>query len=220
MAGLKISTAPTQEPLTLQDVKDYLRLDDAVDERVLQDLIEAARMHCEEHTGRALMTQTLTLTLDAFDELADPLFEGTRTIPYKNYYKSHIDLPRAPIQSVTSVKTFDDSDNATTFATTRYFVDVQREPARVVLRTGETFPTALRVANAIEVIYIAGYQSRAAVPAPLRMGMLQYIAFLYEQRGDMADPQQATRFPTAIKNLFAPYVIHRGLGSSSLLAIG
>ena len=84
MAGLQVTTAPTQEPLTLQEVKDYLRLDDALDERVLQDLIEAARLHCEDYTGRVLMTQTLTLTVDGFYELADPLWEGTRTVPYLN----------------------------------------------------------------------------------------------------------------------------------------
>jgi uncharacterized phiE125 gp8 family phage protein len=57
MAGLQVTTAPTQEPLTLQEVKDYLRLDDALDERVLQDLIETARLHCEDYTGRVLMTR-------------------------------------------------------------------------------------------------------------------------------------------------------------------
>ena len=220
MAGLQVTTAPTQEPLTLQEVKDYLRLDDALDERVLQELVEAARMFCEDYTGRALMTQTLTMTIDGYNELADPLFEGTRTVPYLNYYKSYIDIPKAPVQSITSVKTFDDADNATTFATTKYYVDTQREPSRIVLRTGETFPSALRVANAIEVIYVAGYASRAALPAPLRIGMLQHIAYLYEQRGDMGDYLQARQFPPAIKQLYAPFVIHKALGSSSLLALG
>ena len=37
-------------------------------------------------------------------------------------------------------------------AASRYYVDNVREPARVVLRQGETFPTALRVANAIKVV--------------------------------------------------------------------
>ena len=68
MAGLQVTTAPTQEPLTLQEVKDYLRLDDALDERVLQDLVEAARMFCEDYTGRALMTQTRTMTIDGYNE--------------------------------------------------------------------------------------------------------------------------------------------------------
>lgn len=217
MAGIVVSTAPTQEPITIQDVKDYLRLEDSLDERVLQDLIETARIFCEEHTGRALMTQTLTMTVDAYDELADPLWEGWKTGPYLNYYKDYIDLVKSPVQSVTSVKTYNDADEATTMAASKYYVDNAREPARVVLRTGETFPTALRVANAIEVVFVAGYTSQALVPAPLRIGMMQHIAFMYEHRGDM---YEAATEPRTLKKLYQPFVVYKGLGSSSLLAIG
>ena len=217
MAGIVVSTAPTQEPITIQDVKDYLRLEDSLDERVLQDLIETARIFCEEHTGRALMTQTLTMTVDAYDELADPLWEGWKTGPYLNYYKDYIDLVKSPVQSVTSVKTYNDADEATTMAASKYYVDNAREPARVVLRTGETFPTALRVANAIEVVFVAGYTSQSLVPAPLRIGMMQHIAFMYEHRGDM---YEAATEPRTLKKLYQPFVVYKGLGSSSLLAIG
>ena len=217
MAGIKVTTAPTAEPLSLQEVKEYLRVDDATDERVVQPLITAARQFAEEHMNRALMQQTFTLMLDAVIDQDQPLYEGMRTAPDLNYYKNYIVLPKSPVQSVTSVKTFDDSDNATTMAATKYYVDTQREPARIVLRTGETFPTALRVANAIEVIYVAGYTSAFAIPEPIRLGMLQHIANMYEHRGDMYEAQGA---PTLMKSLYAPYVIHSGLGSSTLMALG
>lgn len=217
MAGIKVTTEPTAEPLSLQEVKEYLRVDDATDERVVQPLIIAARQFAEEHMNRALMQQTFTLMLDAVIDQDQPLYEGMRTAPDLNYYKNYIVLPKSPVQSVTSVKTFDDSDTATTMASTKYYVDTQREPARIVLRTGETFPTALRVANAIEVIYVAGYTSAFAIPEPIRLGMLQHIAYMYEHRGDMYEAQGA---PTLMKSLYAPYVIHSGLGSSALMALG
>lgn len=218
MAGLQVTTAPTVEPLTLQEVKEYLRVEDSTDERVIRPFVETVRRLAEEHLGRALMTQTLTLFVDAYDELADPLWEGMRTGAYLNYYKNYINLPRTPVTSVTSVSTFDDSDTETTMASSRYYVDNVREPARVVLRQGETFPTALRVANAIKVVYVAGYTSAYAVPEPIRMGMLQHIAYLYEHRGDMYDAKSP--LPPAIKTLYSPYVVHRGLGSSAFLATG
>ncbi len=218
MAGLQITTAPTVEPLTLQEVKEYLRVEDSTDERVIRPFVETVRRLAEEHLGRALMTQTLSLFVDAYDELADPLWEGMRTGAYLNYYKNYINLPRTPVTSVTSVSTFDDSDTETTMASSRYYVDNVREPARVVLRQGETFPTALRVANAIKVVYVAGYTSAYAVPEPIRMGMLQHIAYLYEHRGDMYDAKSP--LPPAIKTLYSPYVVHRGLGSSAFLATG
>ena len=103
-------------------------------------------------------------------------------------------------------------------ASSKYFVDSSREPARIVLRTGETFPVALRVANAIEVEYVAGYSSVYAIPEPIRMGLLQHIAHLYEHRGDMYDAKNP--YPPMLKTLYAPYVIHKGLGSSSLMGLG
>lgn len=217
MAGLKVTTEPTAEPLSLQEVKEYLRVDDSTDERVVQPLIIAARQFAEEHMNRALMQQTFTLSLDTVLDTESPLWEGMRTAPDINYHKNYVVLPKSPVISVTSVKTYDDSDTATTMAASKYYVDTAREPARVVLRTGETFPSALRVANAIEVVYVAGYTTAYTVPEPIRLGMLQHIAYMYEHRGDMYEAQGA---PTLMKSLYAPYVIHGGLGSSSLMSLG
>tara|TARA_B100000700_G_scaffold243008_1_gene270802 strand:+ start:800 stop:1453 length:654 start_codon:yes stop_codon:yes gene_type:complete len=217
MAGLTVSTEPTAEPLSLQEVKEYLRVEDSTDERIVQPLILAARQYAESHMNRALMQQTLTLTIDTALDTEDPLWEGMRTAPDINYYKNYVVLPKGPVQSVTSLKTYDDSDNATTMAASKYYVDTAREPARIVLRTGENFPTALRVANAIEVIYVAGYTNAYTVPEPIRMGMLQHIAYMYEHRGDMYEAQGT---PSLMKSLYAPYVIHGGLGSSTLMAVG
>jgi len=218
MSGLQITTEPVEEPISLQEAKDYLRVDDSTDERIIRPFIVTARRLCEEHTGRTIMPTTFSLFVDAYDELADPLWEGMRTGPYLNYYKNFVVLPRSPVQSVTSVSTFNDADTETTFASSRYYVDNVREPSRVVLRLGETFPTALRVANAVKVVYVAGYTNAFTVPEPLKMGMLQHIAFLYEHRGDMYEA--ASPMPPMIKSMYAPYVIHKGLGSSTLLAVG
>ena len=220
MSGIKITTQPTQEPVTLQEVKDYLRVEDNTDERVLRPFIETARRYAEEHLRRTLMSTTYTLFMDSLDEMEDPLWEGMRTGPYKNYYKNYICLPKSPVVSVTHLKTYDDSDNATTMAASKYYVDNAREPARLVLRTGETFPSALRVANAIEIEFVAGYSSPFSIPEPIRLGMLQHIAFMYEHRGENIDYLQARQFPLMVKSLYAPYVIHGGLGSSNLQGVG
>ena len=220
MAGISVTTEPTTEPVSLQEVKQYLRVEDSTDERVIRPFIKAARMFAEQHTGRALISQTFTMFVDAYDDMSDPLWEGTKTGPYLNYYKNYIQLPNPPVTSVTSVSTFNDEDTETTMAASRYYVDNVREPARVVLRQGETFPTALRVANAIKVVYVAGYANAHSVPEPIRMALLQHISFLYEQRGDNMDYLNTKSIPPMIKALLQPYVIIGGMGSSSLLALG
>ena len=140
MAGLKVKTEPSQEPVTLQEVKEYLRVDDSTDERILRPFLESARRFCEEYTGRALMTQTLQLYLDSFEDNEDPLWEGMRTGAYLNHYKNYVVLPRSPVASVTHVKTFSDANNETTFAASNYHLDLIREPSRIVLKKGNNFP--------------------------------------------------------------------------------
>tara|TARA_R100000773_G_C4221020_1_gene119848 strand:+ start:1005 stop:1661 length:657 start_codon:yes stop_codon:yes gene_type:complete len=218
MAGLTIATEPTVEPVQLQEVKDYLKIEDSVDERLLRPFIQTARRFAEEHLRRTLMQTTYNLFLDSIDEMETPLTEGFTTGPYMNFYKDHIALPKSPVSSVTSVSTFSDDDTETTFAASKYFLDNVREPARIVLRTGETFPSALRVANAIKVVYVAGYSSAYAIPEPIRLGILQLIAYLYEHRGDMYEGK--TAISPVIRHLFAPYVIHEGLSTNSYMAIG
>ena len=219
MGSLVVSSAPSSEPLTLSDTKAYLRVDHSSDDNLITSLIATARQLVEEHTGRALITQTLNLFLDGFNEAEDPLFEGFRTGPYLNFYKNYIDLPRPPVASVASIHTFDDDDNSTLYATTNYYVNNNREPARIVLRTGSTWPTALRVADAIKVVYTAGYGGAGSVPGPIKQAMLQLVAHMYEQRGDMADTDGETNMPILVKKLLAPYVVHKGLGTSNLMAL-
>ena len=217
MAGLSVQTAPTVEPLSPREVKDYLRLPSDDDLSTINILQKAAREYAEIFLGRALLTQTLDLYVDVADPDGNPLREGLTTGPYISTLYNYITLPKPPVQSVTSVITYNDSDTATTFAASKYYVDTAREPSRITLRTGETFPTALRVANAIRVTYVAGYANPASVPEPIKLGLLQHIAYLYEHRGDM---YEAGGFPPAVRSLYSPYVIHSGLGGQTLLERG
>jgi uncharacterized phiE125 gp8 family phage protein len=167
-----------------------------------------------------LLNQTLKLEIDSVNGDYDRLWEGTRVGPYINFYKQYISLPTSPVRSVTHIKTYDDSDNATTFAASKYYVDIAREPARIVLRTGETWPTALRVANSIEIEFAAGYANAGEIPHALKVGMLQHIAYLYDQRGDMKDPQQAGILPPMVAKMYQPYKLIAGLGTSSYGSLG
>ena len=119
MAGIKIHTEPAQEPVTLQEVKDYLRVEDNTDERTLRPLIETARRFAEQHLGRTLVSTTYQQYWDSLDEMEDPLWEGVRQGPYLNYYKDHLVLAQGPIISVTHIKTYNDSDEATTLASSK-----------------------------------------------------------------------------------------------------
>lgn len=207
MAGLEIQTAPTDEPIETSEAKNFIKLDDSVDERVVRSLVIAARMWAENYTGRALINRTLKLSLDGFEEVDMPLWEGTKVGPDLTLRKRHITLPNPPCVSVTSVTTYDDSDTSTVMSTSDYYVDRARQPAQVVLRNGANWPTALRVSNAVEIVYVAGYGATPAeVPEAIRLAMLQYIAFSYEHRGEFERFPPPTP-PASIEALMSPYRI-------------
>lgn len=191
MPSFKLVTPPAIEPVTLAELKTHARIDTDADDALLSALITAARQWAESYTGRAFVTQTWRLTLD-LPELAHTVQAGS------------IRLPRAPLQSVTSVQTYDDADQQSLWAAANYFVDTQSEPGRLVLRTGACWPLPTRAANGVVVTYVAGYGDAAAdVPAPLHTALLQLAAFWYERRGDALDGDMAV--PTAVQALLTAY---------------
>lgn len=214
MSGLSVVTAATDLPLSMTETKEYLRLDEQVDDGLIRGLILSANEFVENVTHRSLITRTLKLSIDSIYEDKNSLQEGVYTAPYKRFYKNFIELPNSPVQSVTHVKYFDDANNESTWATSNYYVDTQREPARILLRDGGSFPTDLRKANGLEVTYIAGYGNNPSdIPESLRLGMLQYVTFLYEHRGDFErfPPPQP---PSIMQTLLQPYKIYKFSDSS------
>lgn len=99
MYGLTVVTEPTAEPVTLDEAKAHLRVEFENDDLTIKALITAARKYCETVTKRALVTQTLRLTRDAFPGACeDWAFR----------------LPRPPLQSVSSIKYATDEGRART----------------------------------------------------------------------------------------------------------
>ena len=220
MAGLVVTTAPTGETLTETEIRNYLRVDDVNELSTLQMLRVAARKFFEKYTGRSVLTQVLTLYIDNAHETSDPVYNGFYDKPDMNFYKNYIVLPSPPVQSVAHVKTYDDDDTATTMAASKYYLDSVRDPARIILRTGETWPSSLRVANSIEVRYTAGYGAASAVPQDIKIGMLMHMAYMYDQRGDMKNYQETINLPPMVEQLYQPYKVLDGMGGSKFSAIG
>jgi len=63
---LRLITAPSAEPATVDEVKLDARIDGPELDATIELLIKAARQRCEDLTGRALITQTWELVLDEF----------------------------------------------------------------------------------------------------------------------------------------------------------
>ena len=165
--GLRQTTAPTAEPVTLAEVKARLRVSGDDENADLQALIAEAVRTCEGECGRQFCTATYTLKLDEFPRGDEP-----------------IRLPRPPAQSVTSVKYYDADGVLTTMDTADYIVAVGSDPGRVVPAVGEVWPTTQDRPEAVEVVYVAGYGAGSAVPRVARAAVLETLAHRWKHRGD------------------------------------
>ena len=158
-------TPPTEEPVTLAEIKDHLRVSGTAEDSLLTLYAQMAREAVEEETWRALMPQTWTLYLAGWP--ADGIIE----------------LPRPPLDSVTSIKYTDEDGVEATLAASNYRVDTAREPGRVVLAPNGEWPSdVLDSVNGVAVTFVAGYADASAVPPMAKAAILLQIGEIYANR--------------------------------------
>ena len=207
MSGLKIITGPAITPVSRTEARNHLSLDEDIDDNQVRSYLQAAIDWAENYTGRFFINRTCQMMLDGAREIDDILWEGMRTGYSMTRYVDHIELAATPVVSVENIKYYNDSNTEGTWHASNYYVDTFSEPARIVLRDGGTYPTDLRVANGIEINFTAGYGTSANnVPEAIKLGILQYTAFLFEHRGDGEGVMQP---PKVIRSLLDPYRVLR-----------
>ena len=189
MREIYVVTGPAEEPVSVEEAKTHLRIDQGDEDVWLDTAVRAVRERVERVTGRTLVTQTLEVTGDGWP--AGPVLV----------------LPRPPLVSVVSIKYTDAAGVEATLASDDYYVDTRSTPGRVVLKAGKSWPgTALREANGVGVRFVAGYgATRAAVPAEIRAGMLLALGELYENRENTAPPGGLSTIPNAAERMWLKY---------------
>jgi len=176
MALVKV-TAATQEPVTVDELKDHLVIDHADDDNYLATLIAAVVQFLGEVQDRTFVTTTWDLKLDRF-----PSGNGV------------IELPRSPAASVTSVKYQDLDDVETTLAGSLYTVDASSVPGRLQPAYDESWPSTRGHVHDVTVRFVAGYGDPADVPRAHRHEILMRAADLYEHREASVTRRHETNF--------------------------
>jgi hypothetical protein len=218
MSGVTVHTAEATDLISANDVKRQLRIatTDSTHDTILGLCKDAAISIAKEFLNRSLINRTLVLYLDNIPYQDDvlPNKEGITTGPYLTRRRRSVDLPFSPLVSVSHVKTYDDDDTATTMAASKYYVDTASVVGRVVLRTGETWPDMLRVANSLEIKYVAGYGTATGdVPQSIRQGALLMAAHLFENPDMVIKGDSASTIPSLISACWRPFRVTRfGVG--------
>lgn len=190
--GHKRTVAPATEPVAATDLRSALGYS-SDDTASLSDaealgLIAQSREHIENMTGMAIISQSWILAIDQWPTGGSDWWDGVREGAIASIYrgKRELHLPRYPLQSITSVTTYDEASNSTaiTVATT-FDVDTYQDPGRMSLKTAQTWPVATRAINAIEVVYVCGFGDAATdVPEGIKRAVLQMATYLFAHRGD------------------------------------
>lgn len=190
--SLTLVTAPTAEPVTLEEVKLHLRVDADDEDDLITGLITAAREYAEAVTQRAIPQQTWDLQADAFT-CADEFY-----------------LPKAPCVSVTSITYLDTDGASQTLATTVYGTDLPTGPdaraGRIYLKYQQVWPQTRDIPNAVTVRFVAGYAGTNPVPSSLKAAIKVLVATWYGPAREAVNIGNiVTEIPMAVNALLWPF---------------
>ena len=166
--ALQRITAPVLWPVSLAEVKAHCRVDLNDDDALLETLLEAATEMAEQATGRALMTQTWELTLDAFP-------------PSSNTHSQAMVLTRVPVQSIVSLSYIDEAGVSQLMLPNAYLLNNCDDFgfATVVPIFASLWPS---VARDVKLRFVAGYVDASAVPASIKQWIKLQVAAMYDNR--------------------------------------
>jgi len=167
MGALKVITGPTIEPITVEEAKDALGIEDDLDDVRIEGYIQAARIFAEDFCDLLIMSQVVERQYDGWPS-------------------SVIDLNVWPLQSIDSIK-YDDTSSPVTEQTltenTDYYADIVDDGGRVGTING--WPSHASKFHPIRIRMTAGYVNQGAVPESLKSGLKAYVVYLFEQNCDM-----------------------------------
>jgi len=173
MGYVKVITGPTITPLTLNEGKNYLKIDVSTDDDLITDLIKGATEHVEAYLGQKICTQTVE---EVFDKVPIVKIEDRWPTLFLTY---------SPVQSVSYITYTDTNEENQTWDASKYKVDLYRKMARITPAYGEVFPDLLQEINSLTVRYVVGYgNTTGAIPSNIKMAVRLILSDMYHNRSE------------------------------------
>lgn len=203
--GLTVVTAPTLQPVTLAEMRDWLRLPVSYtgENALLDGLIAASTNFAMTYMDRQLMPATMRWTLDRF--------------PWPN---GVLRLPRPPHLEIVSIKYFDTNNALQTWAAENYQVDLTMEPARLAPVFGQTWPQVGFNLDAVQIEFRNGYipvpgdpdvspaipsDPRGNIEENIKTGIKMLAAELFKNRAESITGTIISNVPRGPLSLFDQY---------------
>lgn len=207
--NIVVVTPPAVEPVTMQEAFAHLRVDadpDAIEQHVdyatIQGYVTTAREQCEKYLRRAIVQQTLRMTVCGWG--LEACSWRARTTGFE--------LRRPPVLSLVSVTYRDLANVMQTVQPAEYFITEDLVP-RLRFTTGFAAPAVYPRDDAIAVTYVAGYPPgltdpqapdlRANVPQSIKSAVLLGTELLYDKHA----PDERASLERAQAALLSPFRI-------------
>lgn len=183
--GVALVTAAGSDALTLAEMRSWLRVDSTVSDADVTALLGAATAMVERDTGQVLLSSTFKLVLDEWPE------------------DQVIRLPRHPVTAVSEIRHRDTAGAWQVIDAATYTLANVRNPARIGLAMGESWPPVASQIGAIEITFAAGYATAAAVPKNLTMALRLLASHWNENREAVVVGQTNAALELGYHNLIA-----------------
>ena len=159
--GYTVTVDATAEPVTAEELRDWLRLDDTSQDTMLEGMITAARVAVEQHTHRAFVEKTIKQSLAGFPA------------------SGCIELLFPPLDSVSSVKYYDTDGTEQTIDSSNYIVDANRTVGLIQGVDNFSWPSSYERSDAVNVTFVTG-KADAEITKTAKVLIKLIAADLYE----------------------------------------
>ena len=161
--SITLSVAPTAEPVSLPQAKAHLRITHSEDDTEINAMITAAREVVEKYLNRDIAQRTWIYTAEGFS--------------------SPMVLPKAPVDSITSIQYVDENGDTQTLSDSVYVLDDDK----IHLKYDQTWPATRNQRHAVTITFVSGY---AETQGAVSHAILMIVASMYENR----ESQNYTQF--------------------------
>ena len=193
-------TAPTVEPISIDEAANFCRVTDTNDFADLESMIAVAREKVELRTGLALISQQFQLTAQAWRDLWEPQDRWRRYYSqvsgllslYPSYQHAEpnvIFLDRSPLLSLDSVQYYDTADRPANMNTrpkmtpTPGALNPSPVPGAFTINSTSVWPDLYDRPDAVQIKFTAGFGTIPGhVPQTLRHAMKLIVKHFFDNR--------------------------------------
>lgn len=211
-----VTSAPAVEPVTLEEIYLFLRMDPDgsppthPDDAMLSTMITSAREKVEQTTRRALVQQSIRLVLPRFPSRR---IGGSWDEDLYTDVDSPIELLCPPYQSIQTVRYYDLDNVLQTMAADSYFVADQAFVAELRPAAGQCWPMAYRREDAVLIDYTVGYTPNGSPPdsagwcANVPASIKEAIKFEVQLQYDELAPEKRKDIEQTIARLLRSFIV-------------